>query len=100
MGSNSSDLLYSVCIYFISSLFVTLVFLVSDDCGIPENMSYADVNFTYTFVNQTSNYTCDEGFLLPDYNASQFIICQENGTWSDPEMNCTGNMVFVNFIIF
>ena len=37
-------------------------------------------------------YNCMDGTQLPSGNTSFSIVCQSDGTWSQPTENCTGEI--------
>ncbi|XP_041372649.1 sushi, von Willebrand factor type A, EGF and pentraxin domain-containing protein 1-like [Gigantopelta aegis] len=58
------------------------------DCSAPSSIYGSDVSYSSTIFPTTADYTCKTGYVY--VSGSNSSVCQSNGQWSDPGLNCTG----------
>lgn len=65
------------------------------DCGEPPLLKNGDVIVNTTTVNNTAEYFCVEGFRQKE-DTVHVIQCQNDGTWTQPDIECVNGKNFLN----
>ena len=76
---------------------IILIPLIAD-CEAPKTLDHADVNYTGTLQYDMAEYTCQQGYVIPQLSHDNFTVtCLPNTTyWEELPYKCIGMCICIN----